>query len=268
MSEPAIHIRDLTLLAGEREILALERLEIGHGEMLGLLGPNGAGKSTLLRCILGLQRFNSGTLRVLGSDVTALGWKELGRLRRRIGYVPQILPPSSETPLTVREVVAAGRTSVAGLLNPLRRRDWSIIDEWLERLGMRELAHCGYGEISGGEQRKTLIVRAMVQQPEILLLDEPAANLDMGWRERIVHLVRELYESGGLTVILVSHQLEVLPACCSRVVVLENGKIAADGPSQSVMSGEMIEELYGPELRLLAGMDGRMVVVPKEVHHA
>jgi ABC-type cobalamin/Fe3+-siderophores transport system ATPase subunit len=268
MRESAVYIRDLTLHTGTKAILDLGRLEINRREMVGLLGPNGAGKSTLLRSILGLQRFNSGSLRVLDSDIAALGWRGLGRLRRRIGYVPQLLPPSGETPLTVREVVSAGRTSVVGLLKPLRRRDWSIIDEWLERLGMSELAGCGYGEISGGEQRKTLIARAMVQQPEILLLDEPAANLDMGWRERIVHLVQELYESSELTVILVSHQLEVLPACCSRVVVLEEGKISADGPSQSVMSGEMIAELYGPGLTLIAGTDGRMVVVPKEVHHA
>jgi ABC-type cobalamin/Fe3+-siderophores transport system ATPase subunit len=264
---PAIHLEGLSVPAGRREILDIPRLDIGLGELVGLLGPNGAGKSTLLRCLLGMQKQVHGTVSVLGLDLRGLGSGGLAELRRRIGYVPQMLPAQSEMPLTVREVVAIGRTGIAGLLRPLRREDWKIVDEWIDRLGLTSLAGRGFGEISGGEQRKTLIARAMVQQPELLLLDEPTANLDLGWRERIVQTIEELYRSMRLTVMLVCHELEVLPACCGRVVVLNDGRLVVDGRTEEVLSTERIASLYGPGLGVIRSA-GRWAVVPWEVAHA
>ena len=170
-------------------------------------------------------------------------------------------------PLTVREVVAIGRTGIAGLLRPLRLADWQIVDEWIERLGLTPLTGQGFGEISGGEQRKTLVARAMVQQPELLLLDEPTANLDLGWRERIVQVIEELYRTMRLTVVLVCHELEVLPACCGRVIVLNEGLTIADGPPDEVLSTTMIESLYGPGLGVVRSA-GRWAVVSVEAIHA
>jgi iron complex transport system ATP-binding protein len=131
----------------------------------------------------------------------------------------------------------------------------------MERLGLTPLARQGFSEISGGEQRKTLIARAMVQQPEMLLLDEPTANLDLGWRERIVAIIEELYHAMRLTVVLVCHELEALPASCGRVVVLSNGQVIADGLPGEVLSTAMIESLYGPGLSVVRGA-GRWAVVP------
>jgi len=181
--------------------------------------------------------------------------------------VPQILPARAEMPLTVREVVAIGRTGIAGMLRPLRRDDWRIVDAWIERLALTPLARRGFGQISGGEQRKTLIARAMVQQPELLLLDEPTANLDLGWRERMVGLIGELYRTTGLTVVLVCHELEVLPNSCGRVVVLDRGRVLDDGPPEDVLVTARIETLYGPGLGVVRRA-GRWVVVPAEVSHA
>jgi ABC-type cobalamin/Fe3+-siderophores transport system ATPase subunit len=260
-----IHLDGLVVHAGRRDILNIPRLEIAQGELAGLLGPNGAGKSTLLRCLLGMQGHVRGHVSVFGQDVRSLGSSTLATLRCRIGYVPQLLPARSEMPLTLREVVAIGRTGIAGLLRPLGRDDWRIVDEWIERLGLSPLAGQGFGEISGGEQRKTLIARAMVQQPELLLLDEPAANLDLGWRERIVEIIGELYTSLGLTVLLVCHELEVLPACCSRTVVLREGTVMVDGRPSDVISNDLIAALYGPGLGIIRS-SGRWVVVPCADH--
>ena len=257
----AIQLNRLVVHAGRRDILSAPHLELAQGELVGLLGPNGAGKTTLLRCLLGIQGHASGRVEVLGRHVGEIGNGELARLRRKIGYVPQILPARSEMPLTVREVVAIGRTGIAGLLRPLRSDDWRIVDEWIERLGLSNLSRQGFGEISGGEQRKTLIARAMVQQPELLLLDEPTANLDLGWRERIVEIIDELYQSMRLTVMLVCHELEVLPASCGRVVVLDAGRIIDDGPPEDVLSTDMITSLYGPGLAVVRSA-GRWAVVP------
>jgi len=170
-------------------------------------------------------------------------------------------------PLTVREVVAIGRTGLAGLLRPLRREDWRIVDKWIERLGLAALAQRGFSDISGGEQRKTLIARAMVQQPELLLLDEPTANLDLGWRERIVDTIDELYDSMALTVVLVCHELEVLPTSCGRVVVLEDGRLLADGNPQDILTTDMVAGLYGTGLCIVRS-GGRFAVVPGEQVHA
>jgi iron complex transport system ATP-binding protein len=257
----AVHLDGLSVHAGHREILSVESLLVARGEQLGLLGPNGAGKSTLLRCLLGMQQHVRGRVNVLGGSVGTLSSGEIAKLRRRIGYVPQLLPAQSEMPLTVREVVAIGRTGVAGLLRPLKKDDWRIVDEWLDRLGLANLARRGFSEISGGEQRKTLIARAMVQNPELLLLDEPTANLDLGWRERIVERIEELYRAIRITVILVCHELEVLPACCRRVVVLDAGRVVADGPPDETLTADRIQSLYGPTLEVVHNA-GRWAVVP------
>ncbi len=267
MSEVAIRLDGLVVRASRRTILSVDSLCVRPGELVGLLGPNGAGKSTLLRCLSGLQGRVQGRVEVLDRVVGELGSGELASLRRRIGYMPQILPARSEMPLTVREVVAIGRTGIAGLLRPLKRADWRIVDEWIERLGLTNLAGQGFGEISGGEQRKTLIARAMVQHPALLLLDEPTANLDLGWRERIVGVIDELHRSLRLTVVLVCHELEVLPTGCERVVVLVGGRVVADGRPEGVLSTDRIGSLYGPGLAVVTGA-GRWAVVPGEAARA
>jgi len=261
MTDPAIQLSGLSVRAGRRTVLSVDSLAIGRGELVGLLGPNGAGKSTLLRCVLGMQSRASGGVEVLGRPVSTLRPGPLAKLRRRIGYVPQWIPAGGEMPLTVREVVAIGRTGIAGLFRRLGPEHWRIVDEWIERLRLTELAGRGFGQISGGERRKTLIARAMVQQPDLLLLDEPTANLDLGWRERIVEVIAELYRTLGLTVVLVCHELEALPACCDRVVILEGGGVTADGPPAEVLSTERIESLHGAPLEVVRS-GGRWAVVP------
>lgn len=261
MTLPAIDIRDLSVHAGHKTLLSIETLSVARGEFIGVLGPNGAGKTTLLRTCLGNHRHAQGHIELLGEQFASVGWLRLARLRRRIGYVPQLLPVRSEMPLTVREVVAIGRTGAAGLFRRLSRRDWQIIDTWLERLGLAVLAGQGYGEISGGEQRKTLIARAMVQEPEMLLLDEPTANLDLGWRERIVETVETLYRTLGLTVLLVCHELEVLPPSCHRVAVLRDGRLVADGRPEELLIDDLLTAMYGPGLSVVSRA-GRFAVVP------
>jgi len=260
MTDAVVEIRSLGVRHGGQDILRVDRLAIRRGEAVVVLGPNGAGKSTLLKCILGFIRPNEGKLLALDQTVVPPG-VSLSKLRRRIGYVPQVLAAGGETPLTVREVVAIGRTGVAGLFRRLTRADWSVIDEWLERLGLADLAQNAYANLSGGEQRKALIAKAMVQQPEILLLDEPTANLDLFWREQIVATLDRLYAETGLTIVLVCHELEAMPSCCRRLLVFRKGRIIADGLPRQVLTPQRIDSLYGPRLRLLA-VGSRYAAVP------
>jgi ABC-type cobalamin/Fe3+-siderophores transport system ATPase subunit len=261
MTPAALEILSLTVHAGRRCLLDVEHLRAETGSVVALMGPNGAGKTTLLRACLGLATSTRGDVSVLGEDVRWLRGAALSGLRRRIGYVPQLLPARSELPLTVREVVAIGRTARAGLFHRLSHDDWRTVDLWIDRLGLTPLTDCAFNHISGGEQRKTIIARAMAQEPELLLLDEPTANLDLGWRERIVETVEKLYEQARMSVVIVCHELEVLPPSCRQVVLLDRGRVAATGLPETVFTSESVSQLYGVALRAVH-QGGRHAVVP------
>lgn len=262
MSEAVIDLCNVRVRAGRRMLLVVDALTVSAGEFLAVIGPNGAGKSTLLRTLLGFQRA-AGTVRMLDVRVGDAGAAGLARLRRRIGYVPQALAERSELPLTLREVVAVGRTGIAGLGRPLGRDDWRRVDAWIDRLGLGPFAGAAYADLSGGEQRKGLIAKAMVQDPEVLLLDEPTANLDLAWRERLVETLETLFREVRLTVVLVCHELEVIPSCCGRLVLLEDGRVTADGPPEAVLGAERLTRLYGADLEVLH-RGGRFTVVPRQ----
>ncbi len=257
----AIEIERLRVVRGRRTLLSVERLAVAPGEVLTVLGPNGAGKSTLLKCLNGLVRPTSGSVRVLGLPVSGPGAAPLAQLRRRVAYLAQILAPGSEMPLTVREVVATGRAGVAGLFRPLRRDDWHAVDHWIERLGLAALARQPYSLLSGGEQRKTLLAMAMAQQPEVLLLDEPAANLDLFWREQIVTTLESLYRARRMTIVLVCHDLETIPPSCNRVVLLDRGAVVGCGTAAEVLTPQRVTATYGHGLRAMC-IGGRHVLVP------
>jgi ABC-type cobalamin/Fe3+-siderophores transport system ATPase subunit len=261
MIPAALEIHRLAVHAAGRCLLDVEQLRADSGSVVALMGPNGAGKTTLLRACLGLLTPTRGQVAVLGENVSSLRGAALAGLRSRIGYVPQLLPARSELPLTVREVVAIGRTARAGLFHRLSRDDWQTVDQWIERLGLSQIASRAFSRISGGEQRKTIIARAMSQEPELLLLDEPTVNLDLGWRERIVETIQTLHAQTRISVVLVCHELEVLPAACRKVILLEEGRVTATGEPETVFTTERVSHLYNAALRVLH-QGGRHAVVP------
>jgi len=262
MNVPSIHIRNLSVREGHRIILKLDEVAVPEREMISLLGPNGAGKSTFLRCCLGLQQSASGSITILGHELSQLNQLQLTRLRSQIGYVPQQLPARSEMPLTVREVASFGRAGLVGLFHQLRKEDWQLVDQWLDRLGVLDLASRKFCEISGGEQRKVMIARAMAQSPKLLLLDEPTANLDLGWRERLVKTIQTLYCESSIAIVLVCHELEALPECCRRVVLIDKGMIRATGTPELVFTEERVASLFGSGFGI-HHEGGRFTILPK-----
>lgn len=264
MSVPDLRVEDLCVRGGGRTLLDVPRLAADRGEVLAVVGPNGAGKTVLLTTCLGLRKAARGRVTLLGQTVTGASAWALARLRCRVGYVPQELPIHSQMPLTVREVVAIGRTGRAGLLRPLRAADWRVVDEWIDRLGLQAMRRQPYPQLSGGEQRKVLLARALAQEPEMLVLDEPTAYLDLGWREQIVATLDRLFAELRCTIVLVCHELEAIPACCRRVVLLVGGRVVDDGPAERVLTDARVAELYGPDLTALH-RGGRHSIVPRSV---
>ena len=242
-------------------VLRIDELDLAPGEVTAVLGPNGAGKTTLLRVCAGDLLSYTGSVRVLGQRLDQIGPLRITELRRQIGYVPQIMTAGGELPLTIREVVAIGRSGRRGLLRPLRREDWRCVDEWIERLELGQVAGSAFTETSGGQQRRALLARAMVQEPRILLLDEPTAHLDLGAREHMVRIIQDLHQRLGLTVVLVCHEIEVLPPGCARVLFLDRGLVQADGPPQTVLTDQRMRALYGGGFRIVHAA-GRHAVLP------
>ncbi|MDZ4826862.1 MAG: metal ABC transporter ATP-binding protein [Actinomycetota bacterium] len=214
---------------------------IGSGEFAALVGPNGSGKSTLLRLLLGLERPARGSVRLLGDDPRNLGD------RWRIGYVPQRLQLPPDLPATVEEVVRAGRLARRGWWRPSNQADRDAVDHALGAVALTDQRDRRMRELSGGQQQRVLIAKALVGEPEVILLDEPIAGVDAPsqqlFRESLVHLV----EHDAVTVLLVSHELGAVADVLDRVIVLKQ-RVLFDGPApdltaQGVSLGVHAEDL-------------------------
>ncbi|HEX41225.1 MAG TPA: metal ABC transporter ATP-binding protein [Phycisphaerales bacterium] len=233
-----------------RTILHIDQLRVEPGRFVGIVGTNGAGKTTLLNVCCGLVRPDRGAVRLDDVELSRLGPWSKANIRKHIGYVPQSAQYNREIPYTLREVVTMGRTSLRGLCRPLRRQDHEAAERWIVRLGLQDRQSQVFGSLSGGEQQKALIARAMVQDPQMLLLDEPCANLDFSWKRRITDIIAQLYSEMKMTVLMVSHETGVLPAECERVLLVHEGRILADGPMRSVFADEAFERVYGCQMEL------------------
>jgi iron complex transport system ATP-binding protein len=260
MTPGSLVLSNVRVCRGGRTILQIDDLEVPPGDFVGIVGPNGAGKTTLLKVCAGLIKPKGGSVRLEGLDLTRLGaWRKCS-LRQRIGYIPQATEYNAELPFTLREIVAMGRTSIRPLLTPLGAEDYAVVDHWIEAVGLHDRRDQTFRSLSGGEQQKALIARAMAQEPRILMLDEACANLDFDWKYQISEMVERLYRQTRITVLMVSHETSVLPRSCGRGVLLAGGRILAQGEIGDVLSRDRLREAYRGGLRA-ADIDGRMYIV-------
>lgn len=215
-----------------------------EGDLLAVLGPNGVGKSTLFKCILGFVKNYSGTIYLNGEDIKTLNHKQIAKL---IAYIPQSTYPVFN--YEVLDVVLMGLTSSLSLLASPKQEHINIAREALKSLGISHLEHAGYGEISGGERQLALIARALVQKSKILIMDEPTANLDYGNQFRVMQRVSNLARE-GYTIILSTHNPDHAFLYANRVVMMQGGKIIADGTPEDVLDSELIKNVYGVEVSI------------------
>ena len=248
-------INKLSFNYGESSVLKDVELEVELGEVLSIIGPNGSGKSTLLKCINRILKTKQNTVLIDGKDACNINIKELSKI---MGYVPQ--SSTSTFPFTVFDVVLMGRRPyISWNLSDL---DTEIVAEMLDFLGIGELAMRHYYELSGGEQQKVIIARALAQQPQILLLDEPTSSLDIKHQLEILCMLRSLTQSKERCVIVSMHDLNLASRFSDRMIMLKKGCIFAAGTPESVLTEENIEAAYGVKSRVTQSFLGKPQVTP------
>jgi ABC-type Mn2+/Zn2+ transport system ATPase subunit len=246
-----------------RHRLALEDITLGvrPGEFLGVIGPNGSGKTTFLKAILGLVSPVSGSVQVFDCACDRLRCEH----RARIGYLPQTDHLDPHFPLTVAEAVMMGRYSTIGLFRYPGRADREIVDEALAAVDLLPLAHAAVGELSGGQQQRVMIARALAQRPEILLLDEPTTGIDAPTQHAIMELITRLHRELRLTILFVTHDINLISRVVDRLLLLKTRLFAA-GPPADVLRRETLAQVYGKEIVITDHGAAPYVIVGD--HHA
>ena len=208
---------------GGRPILRDVDLTVRSGDVVTLLGPNGSGKSTLVRAVTGLLPHARGSVRLFGTPI------EEFRDWARLGFVPQRSSASGGVPATVREVVASGRIGRRPLLRPSRAADRAAVQSALDVVGLADRASYGVSQLSGGQQQRVLIARALAGEPDLLVLDEPTAGVDLPNQQALADALARLKASGA-TILLVAHEIGPMMPLIDRSVVMRDGRVAYDGP--------------------------------------
>ncbi len=252
----ALALRSLSVTVDGSRILDGVTGSVQAGEWVTVIGPNGAGKSTLLRAVAGLVPRRGG-VRIGADDGLALARRELAR---RVALVPQ--SPSLPPAMTVAEYVLLGRTPHLGWFAREGARDLEVADAALVRLDLVELAERRLGTLSGGEQQRAVLARALAQEAPLLLLDEPTNALDVGRGQQALELVDALRREAGLTVLAAMHDLTLAGQYADRLLLLDGGRVVAAGGVDDVLTDELIARHYGASVRVLRDEEGRLVVLP------
>ncbi len=254
MSGAALRVDGVTVVARERAILSDVTFHLDHGERVALIGPNGAGKSTLLRVLAGVLRPVAGRVEIEGTPIADL---ERSAIARRLAVVPQqtALPFS----MRVEEVVALGRLPHESALRGAGPADRAAVAAAIDRVGLGHLLGRDARELSLGERQLVLIALAVAQEAPVLLLDEPTVHLDLRHQVEAMELLRDLNERDGTSLVAVLHDLGLAAHFFPRLVIVEHGRIVADGPPEEVLTDQRIRDTFGvaPGLvRLAAGVNG------------
>ena len=235
-------INDLTVAYHRKPVLWDVDLSLPEGQLIAVVGPNGAGKSTLIKAILGLVPRASGSITIYG--------KHYDQQRHLVGYVPQRESVDWDFPVNAMDVVAMGIYRQIGWLKPVTRQHQQKALEELEKVGMSAYAKRQISQLSGGQQQRVFLARALAQNAQLYLMDEPFAGVDVATERAIISLLKEL-KSAGKTCVVVHHDLQTVPSYFDHVVLL-NMRIVDSGPIAEVFTEENLKKTYGGKLTLLS----------------
>lgn len=238
-----IEVRDLSFAYGNTPVLKSITLTVHQGDYLGIIGPNGSGKTTLLKVMLGLLAPTSGTVKLFGCEHYC--FKEWSK----IGYVPQkAINFDPLFPATVHEVVAMGRYGKKGLLRRINKDDETIIEKSLRQVEMFDYKNRLIGDLSSGQQQRVFIARALAGEPEVIFLDEPTVGVDVKTQEQFYVLLKKLNQELGITLILVSHDIDVIASEVTELACI-NQTLIYHGEPKEFIKGDYLQKLYGKNIR-------------------
>lgn len=239
---PSVEVHNLTVAYQKRPVLWDIDFTLPAGQLIGILGPNGSGKTTLLKSIMGLINPSSGYVKLFDQPMEGV--------RSRISYVPQRESVDWDFPISVREVVEMGRYRKGNLLRRLSREDRQLAAEALEKVGLSEYASRQISQLSGGQQQRVFVARALAQQADLYLMDEPFAGVDAASEEAILTLLKEMKEQGK-TVLIVHHDLQTARQFFDWIVLL-NTRLVTHGTVKEVFTEENLRAAYGGKLTILS----------------
>jgi iron complex transport system ATP-binding protein len=249
-------IKDLEFCYTSRMILDNITMELRPSEMLGIIGPNGSGKSTLIQCIDGLLKPKTGCILLDGTDIQDLSRREIAK---KVGYVPQTTNRSF-FPCTVLDTVLMGRRPHLGWRSS--NKDVRKVIEVLRLIGIEDLAMSDINELSGGQQQKVLIARALAQDPAVLLLDEPTSNFDIKHQLEVIEIIREKVWERSISAIMAVHDLNLASKYTDRIIMLKDGRIFDTGTPESVLTPENIKSVYGVVAEVIDNNNGSPHIIP------
>jgi iron complex transport system ATP-binding protein len=239
-----IELQDIYSGYGQREVLKGITLSIGKEDFAVILGPNGSGKSTLLHNLVGYLPLHRGSILIKGKPLQQWHKKELAQ-------VLALIPQETALPFdyTIEEMVLMGRYPWLEMLQSYSKRDLEIADEIISKLDLSALKDRYYSQLSGGEKQRVLLARALTQQTEVILLDESLSQLDINHQVEFMQLLSEINRSGKC-IILVSHNINLAANVSSRLVLLKEGKLLANGTPEQVITPALLQELFGVQLSI------------------
>jgi len=255
-----IEIKNLDFFYGENQILSEIDLIISDGEFVAIIGPNGAGKSTLLKIMDGIVHVSGNRVILDAKPVHSYHRKQMAKL---IGYLPQ----ETEFPFsfTVEEVVYMGRFPYLQGIGYPGAEDKKVVQEAMQLMDIANFTHRKFNELSGGEKQRVLIASALAQQPKIILLDEPTSALDMHHQIEIYHILREHQKLNKLTIVVVTHDINLAAQFCNRMILMNMGRIVNDGIPDEVLKFHTIQEIFGVKVYIdINPMTNTLYILPYE----
>lgn len=244
---PYISAENASFKYSERQDYIFDNIsiDIDKGDIFYLLGPNGTGKSTLLKCVAGLLKIQHGKILIQGDDIYSLDPLDIAK---KLSYVPQ--SHSSSFPFLVRDIVVMGRSPHIGIFSSPAEKDTAVAEKAMDTVGVTHLSARPCTNISGGEWQLVLIARALAQEPEILLLDEPTSHLDLGNQIKILNVIHDL-AGRGLTIIIATHFPDHALIKSNKVAVLKNKKLLGIGLAENVITEENMKKAYSVDVKIL-----------------
>ena len=257
VSDIIIEAKNLQVKYQNHTVWENANFDIKQGEYVGILGPNGAGKTTLIKLLLGLVESNSGSINILG--------KKPKRGNKKIGYVPQRRPIDNEMNIAAIELVKLGVNGTYwGWRNYTKtEQDENLALKALDDVDAKDLAYRSLGTLSGGELQRVFLAQALVGKPELLLLDEPLANLDIRHEANLVQLIDKVVRTQNVSVLLIAHDLNPLLPVLDKVIYVANGHVSSGVPAD-IITSKSLSEIYGTPIEVLKDSKGRVAILGTE----